>query len=250
MTEEQDNIYLQGLKTIFKNFSEEIGFNIETEGILDDNTKRFSGMPFVGNNYGKYSPKILFIGSDIGSDEGNHDFESKRKRCIPTNNKYNAHLAGTYMVALYHLKDHDKFKKLWNDDFLKHTARKSLKEISVKKERSWEEVATIANAIALTNLHKFVTKDRRQKEGDADRKNLHNKEMDILIKEIKCFKPDIVIFQQIPSAPKKIKDDIKKIKDKLENDTEKPIKDIYIYDHPSTRKKDGQKLKNLIINRS
>jgi hypothetical protein len=45
-----------------------MGFDKET-GILPNSKKRFSGMPFIGNDYGKFSPKILIVGEDIGSDE-------------------------------------------------------------------------------------------------------------------------------------------------------------------------------------
>ena len=89
-------------KILVEDFSQMMGFDKVT-GLLSSVThrgktitKRFSGMPFIGDNYGEYSPKILIVGSDIGSDEcvrnntkdvnGTplyyHDFHSKRENCL------------------------------------------------------------------------------------------------------------------------------------------------------------------------
>ena len=55
-------------KILVKDFSKAMGFNKET-GVLPNNKKRFSGMPFVGFRYSEQTPKILIVGEDIGSDE-------------------------------------------------------------------------------------------------------------------------------------------------------------------------------------
>lgn len=231
---------------LVKDFSKAMGFNEET-GLLPNSKKRFSGMPFIGNDYGKFSPKILIVGSDIGSDEcvikntkdinGTplyfHDFDSKRTNCVNVAGKYNAHLAGTYMTALYLLRNCDKFKDLWEESMCGKTAHWALKMLSAS------QIAEIAHTIALTNLHKFVTVVREGKSGDQDRNWLdHDKEFATFIEEIKCFAPDIIILQAINSISEA---EIEQIKQAAGGAA------VYKLTHPSTRKRGGRIVHNLII---
>ena len=229
---------------LVKDFSKAMGFDKET-GILPNSRKRFAGMPFVGFRYSEQTPKILIVGEDIGRDEcvndnakdinGTplyfHDFDSKRKNCVVE--KYNAHLAGTYMTALYLLRKCDKFKDMWEESMCDKTAHWALKMLSAS------QIAEIAHTIALTNRHKFVTEDRRNKSGDKDRKWIdHDKEFAIFIEEVKCFAPDIIILQAINSMTN---EDIEQIK--------QAVKGVAVYKltHPSTRRKGGRIVQNLII---
>ena len=231
---------------LVKDFSKAMGFDKET-GLLTNGEKRFSGMPFIGNDYGKFSPKILVVGSDIGSDEcvinntkdvnGTplyyHDFHSKRVNCVNMAGKYNAHLAGTYMTALYLLRNYDKIKDMWEESMCDKTAHWALKMLSAS------QIAEIAHTIALTNLHKFVVVDRKGKSGDQDRNWIdHDKEFAIFIEEVKCFAPDIIILQAINSMTN---EDIEQIK--------QAVKGVAVYKltHPSTRRKGGRIVQNLII---
>ena len=233
-------------KILVEDFSKEMGFN-EGTGLLPNGKKRFSGMPFIGSLYGEYSPKILIVGEDIGSDEcvndnakdinGTplyyHDFHSKRKNCVNVAGKYNAHLAGTYMTALYLLRNCDKFKDMWEESMCEKTAHWALKMLSAS------QIAEIAHAIALTNLHKFVTADRKGKSGDQDRNWIdHDKEFAAFIKEVKCFAPDIIILQAINSISKA---EIEQIKQAAGGAS------VYKLTHPSTRKRGGRIVHNLII---
>lgn len=233
-------------KILVEDFSEAIGFDKET-GLLPNGKKRFTGMPFVGFRYSEQTPKILIVGEDIGSDEcvndnakdinGTplyyHDFDSKRKNCVNMAGKYNAHLAGTYMTALYLLRICDKFKDMWEESMCDKTAYRALKRLNVGG------CAEIAHAIALTNLHKFVTVGRKGKSGGDDRIWIdHDKEFAIFIEEVKCFAPDIIILQAINSMTN---EDIEQIK--------QAVKGVAVYKltHPSTRKKGGRIVQNLII---
>lgn len=224
-------------KILVEDFSKAMGFNEET-GLLPNGEKRFSGMPFIGNDYGKFSLKILIVGSDIGSDERKsdntfHDFHSKRENCVNMAGKYNAHLAGTYMTALYLLRNCDKFKDMWEESMCDKTAHWALKMLSAS------QIAEIAHAIALTNLHKFVTVDRKGKSGGDDRIWIdHDKEFATFIEEIKCFAPDIIILQAINSMTN---EDIEQIK--------QAVKGVAVYKltHPSTRKRGGRIVHKLII---
>ena len=229
---------------LVKDFSKAMGFDKET-GILPNSRKRFAGMPFVGFRYSEQTPKILIVGEDIGRDEcvndnakdinGTplyfHDFDSKRKNCVVE--KYNAHLAGTYMTALYLLRKCDKFKDMWEESMCDKTAHWALKMLSAS------QIAEIAHTIALTNRHKFVTVNRPGKSGDQDRNWIdHDKEFAIFIEEVKCFAPDIIILQAINSMTN---EDIEQIK--------QAVKGVAVYKltHPSTRRKGGRIVQNLII---
>ena len=231
-------------KILVEDFSKAMGFDGET-GLLPNGKKRFSGMPFIGFRYSEQTPKILIVGEDIGSDEcvndnakdinGTplyyHDFDSKRNNCV--NVAYNAHLAGTYMTALYLLRNCDKFKDMWEESMCGKTAHWALKMLSAS------QIAEIAHTIALTNLHKFVTVDRKGKSGDEDRNWIdHDKEFATFIKEVKCFAPDIIILQAINSMTN---EDIEQIKQAVGGAS------VYKLTHPSTRKRGGRIVQNLII---
>ena len=233
-------------KILVEDFSKAMGFNEDT-GLLPNGEKRFSGMPFVGFRYSEQTPKILIVGEDIGSDEcvndnakdinGTplyfHDFDSKRKNCVNMAGKYNAHLAGTYMTALYLLRKCDKFKDMWEESMCEKTAHWALKMLSAS------QIAEIAHTIALTNLHKFVAVDRPGKSGDQDRNWIdHDKEFAIFIEEIKCFAPDIIILQAINSISEAEIEQIKKAAGGAS---------VYKLPHPSTRKRGGRIVHNLII---
>lgn len=230
-------------KILVEDFSQMMGFD-KVMGLLPPVThrgktitKRFSGMPFIGDNYGEYSPKILIVGSDIGSDERKsdntfHNFHSKRKNCM--SGKYYAHLAGTYMTALYLLRNCEQFRGMWQDSMCGITAQGALKRLNAS------QIAEVAHAIALTNLHKFVTVNRKGKSGADDRNWIdHDKELAIFIEEIKCFAPDIVILQAINSISN---EEIEMIKQAAGGAS------VYKLTHPSTRKKGGRIVQNLIIN--
>ena len=197
-------------------------------------------MPFIGNDYGKFSPKILIVGSDIGCDEKRkdntyHNFDTKRECCIrPSKREYRAHLCGTYMTALYLLKEVAPFSSMWQENLSDKTATLALKTLDT------EQIQQIANAIALTNLHKFVTNDRTKRSGDEDRKWIdYDKEFATFIKEVKCFAPDIIILQAINSISKA---EIEQIKQATGDAA------VYKLTHPSTRKRGGRIVQNLIIN--
>ena len=233
-------------KILVKDFSKAMGFDKET-GLLPNGKKRFSGMPFVGFRYSEQTPKILIVGEDIGSDEcvknstkdvnGTplyyHDFHSKRENCVNMAGKYYAHLAGTYMTALYLLRNCDKFKDMWEESMCEKTAHWALKMLSAS------QIAEIAHTIALTNLHKFVAVVRTGKSGDQDRNWIdHDKEFATFLEEVKCFAPDIIILQAINSISKA---EIEQIKQAVGGAS------VYKLTHPSTRRKGGRIVQNLII---
>lgn len=246
----QDKLKENLQKILVGGLAEKTGFDKKT-GLLKKTGnrcnvyKRFIGMPFVGDNYGKNGyPKILIVGSDIGSDEcvdeeGNpndgtnyfHTFETKKKACVHKTNKYNAHLAGTYMTALFLLKESDeKFKDMWSRVDENITAQRNQNKFTA------DDVALIASFIAFTNIHNFVTTGRKYKSGGEDRKHFENGELETFVDEVKCFAPDIIILQAINSIPENIYETIRE------------IAPTYKLHHPSTRIKGGRVMKVMVIN--
>lgn len=244
--EYQDQLKENLQKILIDGLSEKTGFDKKT-GLLqktENVCKRFIGMPFVGENYGRNGyPKILIVGSDIGSDEcvdaeGKpndginyyHTFETKEKACVHKTNKYNAHLAGTYMTALYLLRGCDnKFEEMWSLVDEEITAQRNLKKFNA------DDVARIASFIAFTNIHNFVTTGRKYKSGGKDRKNFEDGELEIFLDEVKCFAPDVIILQAIDYIPKDVYEAV--------SENAKTFK----LRHPSTRIKGGRIMKEMVI---
>ena len=88
--------------------------------------------------------------------------------------------------------------------------------------------------VTLTNFYKFVTKGRTKLSGSSDRKHIFlEHECNLLLDEIKNFKPKIIIFQSVGFWDKykdnKYKDFFNELKNK-----NKTIK-IYIGPHPACR---------------
>lgn len=210
--------------------------------------KKFPTYPYIGSKYGsKGVPKILVIGLDIGSDEKKDGIKSFKERREDIggekNGKYNPHIAGTYFLALYFLEESpDLEKSFWEKIGNKETCQGVLKNIYnvVKNEGNIKSILNIENPlhyISLTNYYKFVTKDRDKKFGGNDRIYLNKSfEKDFLLKEIKEFNPDIILFQS-----KKFENILSKDKDKNLINRIKEIDEkieIYIGYHPSYSFKD------------
>ena len=122
---------------------------------------------------------------------------------------------------------------MWEESMCEKTAHWALKMLSAL------QIAEIAHAIALTNLHKFVTVVRTGKSGGDDRIWIdHDKEFATFIEEIKCFSPDIIILQAINSISEA---EIEQIKQAAGGAS------VYKLTHPSTRKRGGRIVHKLII---
>lgn len=199
------------LKTVYEKYMEKMQIDRQT-GVLglikNSNYKdqvgqiRFSGYPFIGSRYASSSPKILVVGLDIGIDECRaentyHSFDS-RNRCIePTEqskNTYNKHIAGTYGVIMFLLKDVYGWNQYWEDYFDKKT---ETFETILKRFGPTVLPYDVLSHVAFTNIHKFVTIGRTEhRSGDANRKWYNPQEERELFKDEMCrFAPDIVYIQ-------------------------------------------------------
>ena len=243
-------IKIKELKHLYENFFEKIGGKYEN-GILKEinhprtgKKLRFSTYPYIGSKYWE-GKRILFLGLDIGKDEpinfknvkkdqaspiyGIQSFKERRIDIEDKNiAKHNAHIRGTYVIASYFL-DLYRLEDVYENETYKN----------------WmERIKFIENPlsfVALVNIHKFVTENRKNRFGGSDRIFLkEEEEINLLFDEIKIFNPSVIIVQsaEVRNAKKYIK-----ILEKLR--TLKNSK-FYIGNHPSSRI--GQKV--LKLNRS
>lgn len=213
-----------------------------------DHILRFSGYPYVGINYENAKKKILFIGLDIGIDENRednnyHSFDSRRsvvagdeKGCASLG--YNHHISGTYGMALYILRNTYNWQHHWE---LFNEDSNSIFQSRINLLKSSLPV-DVLDYVALTNIHKFVTKCRGcdfsktlpkcysencklndiNRSGNSNRKWYNkNIELEMIVEEIDKFNPDIIYFQGSISP---IRNYFKSLNSKYE---------IWIADHPS-----------------
>ena len=202
-------------------------FDIDKKtGKLENNPNiKFVTMPYIGSKYQSSKEKILFVGMDVGKDEtpGRYQDFTERNINIEVDKGFNPHIAGTYSASLYLLQEVNKWQTVWNNFSKFETYSKATKLVHHKNDEN------PLSYVALTNLHKFVTIDRKNRAGDLDRKFI-NKEIEenFLIEEIKLFKPDVIFFQgKLPSIMT-----LNRIKDM----NIRIIKAL----HPSNRKKGGR----------
>lgn len=208
---------------LYKNFFDKFHINHKTGEFLCNKKLKFATYPYIGSAYGK-KIKILFIGLDIGRDEKIGSilgFKEKRERVEGLNNnikEMNPHISGTYISIIY------LFKKNWM--MIKNT--RSYKVGIEKFQKKYKD--NLFSYISLTNLHKFVTKNRKPRSGGNDRKYIcRDLELKLLMDEIEIFKPRILLFQSKKFMGPRYLELIKNLKKQ-----NKAMK-IYIVPHPAYR---------------
>ncbi len=219
------------IKELYEKFFIELKIN-PTTGIVDNTNGqlKFSTFPYIGKNYSIAKRKILFVGLDIGKDETKGKIQSldERNENIACDFGFNPHIAGTYISALYLLKDTYNWNQVWDKVKKYHTAQQATK---IQQHQTNENPLDF---VALTNFFKFVDVDRENRSGDSNRKFINQKnELNLFLDEIRILNPDIILFQgQMPSDS--VISQIKK------------GKTIYKAPHPSTRKLNGRQPENYI----
>ena len=190
--------YDEKIKKLYNKFINK-RLQLEKNGITEDRKFRFATYPYIGSKYGT-TKKVLFIGLDIGSDES-HKIQTinERRSAIEHDfiEAYNPHIAGTYFLSLYFLRDEYNWIDYW--DKIKKSKRQSIQILKNIENRIQllplpSEVKFIS-FVALTNAHKFVTVGRTNKLGDQDRKAISGIEFELLQGEIYTLEPDIICFQ-------------------------------------------------------
>ena len=197
---------------------------------------KFETYPYVGKNYGR-KKKILFIGQEVGKvdKEGQYQTFRERRNAVwrrkshknkDLNPEYNPHIAGTYLLSLFFLKENMYYNKLWNK--IKDRKR-SFINIMKNKEIPKKNNKDPLTYIALTNIRKFVNKKKEKRSGKikypegSDTKQIERK---FLKKEVDLFRPKIIVFQG--------KSFVKKFD--LIQSISKKEREIYVGHHPADRR--------------
>ena len=160
--------------------------------------KKFPTYPYLGSRFGGGS-KILFVGLDIGCDEERNGVQgfSDRRKAIEDKSlaDHNPHIAGTYFIAMYLLRD------------CLASMRNSWSRLAVSTETYQALLKSGADLpddnplsyVALTNYYKFVTEERSKRSGSSDRRYLDKStkciEQHFFRKEVRILEPNIIVFQ-------------------------------------------------------
>ncbi|MCR4829742.1 MAG: hypothetical protein K5864_09840 [Bacteroidales bacterium] len=186
------------IKGLYLDFFKDMKIDPKT-GIVEGTNKRFSGFPYIGENYVSAPVKILFIPLDCGEDECRnkntyHSFESREDIFKGGNLDFNDHIAGIYATALRILKDKMQLQDAWNSlwSYNEYTAKKAIALAdainSIPKD--------LMSFVAYENRFRFVTINREFRTGNADRIWINaERERKLLLDEIAVFNPDIIVFQ-------------------------------------------------------
>ena len=190
------------LNIVYDAFYRSVGIEESTGKVLGTN-QRFSGKPYLGKLYPTAKKRILFIGMDIGADEGHHSFSSRRKaisstengiREIPYKKPFNPHISGTYAMSLALLYHDYKWDKIWRV-FSSIKDRTAYRAIQVSHKIL---PVDLLDLISMTNLHKFVTINRKNRSGSQDRNwKSPEVELKLLKDEISILKPNIIVIQSL-----------------------------------------------------
>jgi hypothetical protein len=193
---------------------------------LDENhcieNRKFQNKIRIGSNYFEWNPKILIIGLDAGSDNGQSLKPIKFEPSIKIDDdkgKVNPHMSGVYGTVLYFQKD-EKWKAQ-KDKLLKS---KTFNDF-LKKNKPLDN--EILSSFAIVNLYSFVTQNRKKRTGNKDRVFIDKQiEKQHLIDLINTMNPDIIVVQ---SKDKSVEGYIKEVGESIKNRNTK----IYIRYHPA-----------------
>lgn len=158
-------------------------------GRFPDSGKRFASHPYVGSRYGE-DTRILFIGLDIGVDDGPLlSFETRRRHIEDKSLRdHNPHIAGTWCTALSLLPSRYGWREIADSDL---TCQRILRS---HPESRWK--ANPLSFCGLTNYFKWITIGRDRASGRQDGRHLDpDLELRFLMNEIEIYRPDVVVFQ-------------------------------------------------------
>jgi hypothetical protein len=183
------------IKELYNAFFEKHGIDTKN-GLIADQKYRFATMPFIGENYPEAKPKILFVGMDMGMDETNkgwtdiregyiQSFDERRKSICTPVRKLNPHMSGTYVTAMYFLKEDYGWCDIY-DQIEKSTTH--FKSTLINLQNNLPE--DVLKNVSLTNYGKFVNA------GEGSRKSMMElADVELLKDEIDILQPDIIVLQ-------------------------------------------------------
>ena len=191
----QPSNIVERVERVYQRFFADMNIDGGT-GLLPCESKEFATFPYIGSRYGHTSARrLLVVGLDIGQDEtpGRTQTLKERRAQIEDKkvSKHNPHIAGTYMMALYLLRaELPEWLEYWQRAEKGATSKELLKQ---ENELPAENPLAY---IALTNYHKFVTVNRRRRQGVQDRKFINRQlEGELLEREVEALHCDMVVFQ-------------------------------------------------------
>ncbi len=194
----------ENLKAEYQKCFEKLG--ISEESPRDKKTGfKFHTYPYIGSKYTESKKKILFIGLSVGDEKENNDehifsFEKRNgdietyKPNVADREKsnlggHNPHIAGTYFLALYYLREVMGWESYWDDLKTLGTCQDILK--------NYQEKLPEKNPLAYVALTNYVKTTADDKSGMKHKERWINEkaEEELLINEIKIFNPEVVLFQ-------------------------------------------------------
>ncbi|MCY4573752.1 MAG: hypothetical protein OXF01_13225 [Gemmatimonadetes bacterium] len=170
-------------------FFAEVGVDTHT-GILHRREMRrrvrFKSYPYIGSRYGDESPRILFVGQHDPTDEGNLVSFERRRQHVEDKARadHNPHIAGTWFQALSLLPPEYGWASVADST----RPCQSLLRRPLPMEAQWADPLLF---VALTNWNKWVEVGS----GAFNRHLAEDAERALLIDEVRCCEPEIVIFQ-------------------------------------------------------
>ena len=219
------------LEETHQRFFQEMGIN-QQSGIrsrFGGSGRRFVCHPYVGSQYGE-STRILFVGQDVGKDPGHLQSFEERRRAIEDKplRDHNAHIAGTFCVALSLLPPEYGWGAIDDSD---RTCQRLLRLCP----EAWEKDNPLS-FIGLTNYYKWATMGRTLRSGSSDRRlESPATERQFLIDEIRCYRPEVVVFQGAPFGRLPHLKLVKRLSREFE---------IRVLNHPSWRR--GRRPRDLV----
>lgn len=139
------------ITSLYQGFWKDMGVDSDTKLMHRNGSHRFASDPYIGTKYADAKLKVLFVGRDIGMDDGFYNFDARHKSVTGLAlNKKNPHIAGTYVTALYFLREayswQSAIKEIMDSGMAWQSALKHIKNLP----------EDVLDYVALTNLYKFV----------------------------------------------------------------------------------------------
>ena len=169
-----------------------------TSGKVADSNMRFTGYPYVGQNYSKAPIKLLFVSLDVGADECGdsdtfHSFKDRQDIFPEGQLDFNPHIAGIYATTLFIMKNEMGWTRAWDALWSQRDTHKNAKAIRMSYDFLPKDLMSY---IAYDNRFHFVTINRGRRTGGKDRHYLNATiEGQLLLDEIEILSPDVIVFQ-------------------------------------------------------
>lgn len=190
----------KALEKTYQEFFGDMGIDPETGRHRGRPNRKFATYPYVGSKY-KRAKKILFVGLYIAKDASPGCIQSFPERRASIEYRFlschNPHIAGTYMTALYFLKE----ELGWDSHWEKIADADSTCQKALKGLRDLLPSENPLSYCALTNWQKFAGEKKME---------IRDREEKLFDEELRVFKPDVVVFQGACAEFKRKAEDLKK----------------------------------------